>query len=70
MWIEKKEFDPKEKVEAVKAIYKKLGVGEDAQLAAISFVNNSIEILNQLVVADERKKTLEALIFKMMYRET
>ena len=68
-WIEKKDFDPTEKVIAVKSIFDKLGAGDDAQLAAITYINNSIEILNQIDVAPERKKALEEIIFKMMYRE-
>lgn len=68
-WIEKKDFDPDEKIKAVKAIYDKIGAGDDAQLAAITYINNSIEILNQLDVAPERRKPLEELIFKMMYRD-
>ena len=68
-WIDKKEFEPDQKVAAVKEIYKKLGVGEDAQLAAISYINNSIELLNQLEVPVDRKKPLEEIIFKLMYRE-
>jgi geranylgeranyl diphosphate synthase type II len=68
-WIDKKDFDPAEKISAVKNIFDELGVGHDAQLAAISFINNSIEILNQLEVPEERKKPLEEIIFKMMYRE-
>lgn len=68
-WINKKDFDPVEKIEAVKAIYDKLGAGDDAQLAAITYINNAIEILNQLDVAPDRRKPLEEIIFKMMYRE-
>lgn len=68
-WIDKKDFDAKEKVDVVKAIYNKLGAGDDAQLAAITYINNAIEILNQLELPAERKKPLEEIIFKMMYRE-
>jgi geranylgeranyl diphosphate synthase type II len=68
-WIGKTDFNPQDKVQAVKTIYDQLGAGEDAQLAAITFINNSIEILNQLDIDEKKKKPLEEIIFKMMYRK-
>ncbi len=68
-WIEKNDFDPEEKITAVKNIYNHLGVSDDAQLAAIGCINNAIEILNQIEIPTDRKKPLEEIIFQMMYRE-
>jgi geranylgeranyl diphosphate synthase, type II len=68
-WIDKKEFNPEEKIAAVKSIFDKLGVADDVQLAAITYINNSIEILNQINATPELKKPLEEIIFKMMYRD-
>ncbi len=68
-WLSKTDYNPDEKIAAVKEIYDKLGVTEDVQLAAIGCINNAIEILNQIETPSERKKPLEELIFQMMYRE-
>lgn len=68
-WLNKEKYDPQEKINAVKSIYEKLGTGNETQLQAISFINNAIEILNQLDVDPERKKPLENIMFKLMYRD-
>lgn len=68
-WIDKKEFDRKEKIDAVKNIFTETGVDNDIQLAAIGYINTAIEILNQLEVDKELKKPLEEIIFNLMYRE-
>lgn len=68
-WINKPEYDPDKKIAAVKDIYNQLGTGEETQLQAISFINNAVELLNQLDVSPERKKPIENIIFKLMYRE-
>jgi geranylgeranyl diphosphate synthase type II len=69
VWLEKKEYNPEDKIAAVKDIYKQLETGEETQLQAISFINNAIELLNQLEVPSENKKPIENIIFKLMYRE-
>ncbi len=68
-WINARDFDPNEKIAAVKEIYEKLDTGNETQLQAISFINNAIEALNLLEVSPERKKPIENIIFKLMYRE-
>ncbi len=68
-WLGKEDYDPQEKIAAVKEIYEKLGTGSETQLQAISFINNAIEILNQLDIEPARKKPLEDIMFKMMYRD-
>lgn len=68
-WIEKENPDKEEKINAVKGIYDDLGVGSDTQLASINFINSAIEILNQIDAPTEKKKPLEDIIFKLMYRE-
>ncbi len=68
-WIEKIDYNKEEKINAVKEIYDELGVGSDTQLASINFINSSIEILNQIDASVEKKKPLEDIIFKLMYRE-
>jgi geranylgeranyl diphosphate synthase type II len=68
-WIDKKEFDKTEKINAIKNIFNETGVNSDIQLAAIGYINNAIEILNQIDVDPEVKKPLEEIIFNLMYRE-
>jgi geranylgeranyl diphosphate synthase type II len=68
-WLGKTEYNPEEKIAAVKKIYNQLGTGEETQLQAISFINNAIELLNQLEVSAEKKKPIENIIFKLMYRK-
>lgn len=68
-WIAKTDFVAEEKIKAVKEIFIRLGVADDAQLAAITFINNSIEILNGIEVPADRKKPIEDIIFQMMYRQ-
>lgn len=68
-WVNKSVFDKPEKVKAVKSIYDELGVGSDTQFASINYINNAIEIFNQIEAPVEKKKPMEDLIFKLMYRE-
>jgi geranylgeranyl diphosphate synthase, type II len=69
IWISKSGFTRGEKINAVKAIYDELGLGNEAQLAAIGYINNAIEILGTLDVPAERKKPLEEIMFQLMYRD-
>lgn len=68
-WIRKSDFVPSEKVAAVKAIYDRLGTGNETKLQAISFINTALEMLNMIDVPAESKKPLEELMFSLMYRE-
>ncbi|MBN1117442.1 MAG: polyprenyl synthetase family protein [Bacteroidales bacterium] len=68
-WINLKDFNPPEKIEAVKKIYEELETGTDTQLQAVSFINNAVELLDSIDADSEKKKPLEELIFKLMYRE-
>jgi geranylgeranyl diphosphate synthase, type II len=69
LWITKSGFTSVEKINAVKAIYDELGIGNDTQLQAINYINSAIEILESLEIDPERKKPLEEIIFQLMYRE-
>lgn len=69
LWITKSGFTRGEKINAVKAIYDELELGNEAQLAAIGYINNAIEILGKLDIPAERKKPLEDIIFRLMYRD-
>lgn len=61
--------NPEEKINAIKTIYRNLGVDRDTQLASINFMNIAVETLNYINVAAEKKKPLEDLMFKLTYRE-
>lgn len=54
-WIEKKDFDHKEKVEAVTRIYDRLGIKEVAFAAIDKYLEKSREILDKIEVPAERK---------------
>lgn len=68
-WIADSTSKREDKVQAVKEIYNQLGVDNDTQLASINFINSAIEILNYIEAPTERKKPLEDIMFKLMYRE-
>lgn len=54
-WLEKKEFDHKEKIAAVTRIYNKLGIDNMALEAIQKYLNMSREILDKIAVPTERK---------------
>ncbi|MBN2484647.1 MAG: polyprenyl synthetase family protein [Bacteroidales bacterium] len=68
-WIEMPEFDRAEKINAIKNIYCETGVNNDIQLAAIGYINNAVEVLNQIDTVAQAKKPLEEILFSLMYRE-
>ena len=54
-WIEKKQFDHKEKIEAVTRIYDRLGIKEVAFAAIDKYLKLSRDILDKIEVPRERK---------------
>ena len=54
-WIEKKQFDHKEKIEVVTRIYDRLGIKEVAFAAIDKYLKLSREILDKIEVPQERK---------------
>lgn len=69
-WIERVEFDENEKIEAVKAIYNKLGLKERSEDLIRKYYQKSIKCLDNVSVSKERKQILYTLAEKLMFRES
>ena len=57
-WISRKEFDPVEKVKAVKTIYDQMGIRKLTLSKMNNFFNKGFERLKQIDVVEEKKKPL------------
>lgn len=57
-WISRKEFDPAEKVKAVKTIYDQMGIRKLTLSKMNNFFNKGFERLKQIDVVEEKKKPL------------
>lgn len=57
-WIDKTEFDPKEKVEAVKEIYAQLGIRELTLAKMQEYYDKGFTALHHIDIPDERKQPL------------
>lgn len=57
-WIQKTDFDPTEKVTAVRTIFTQLGIKEQAEAAMTAYFNKGFEGIEKLKVAEERKAVL------------
>ena len=68
-WIAAKDFDRKEKVAAVTAIYNKLGIDLMAKAKMEEYYHEAIEALDKVSVAEEKKTALREYAAKMMKRE-
>lgn len=68
-WISAKEFDRKEKVAAVTAIYNKLGIDLMAKAKMEEYYHQAIEALDKVSVAEDKKTALREYAAKMMKRE-
>lgn len=68
-WIEKTDFDPKEKIDAVTQLYKSIGVKNIAEKKVNDFFNKAIHILDDLNVQDVVKQPLRNLAHKMLIRK-
>jgi geranylgeranyl diphosphate synthase type II len=67
-WISAKEFDPQEKIEAVKAIYEKLNVKEHSQKRIDDYFSQCLEYLDKVSVPAEKKKELYTLVKRLVNR--
>lgn len=61
-WIDKKEFDAQEKIEAVRGIYNELGVGKITQDEIIRYIDLSIEALKKINVDESKKEGLYNMV--------
>lgn len=68
-WIDKKEFDSAEKVEAVTAIYDQIGIKELTLGKMNEYFNKGFESLNKIEVAEERKTGLKSFAQYLIERD-
>lgn len=61
-WIDKKEFDPADKIKAVTDIYNRLKVGEATMKTINDYLDKSREALDKINVSAERKKYFSDMI--------
>jgi geranylgeranyl diphosphate synthase, type II len=69
-WIAAKEFDNEEKVAAVRHIYSRLGIKEEAETRIAAYFDKGLNDLKALVVAEDRKKPLLDFIDFLLNRES
>ena len=67
-WLNKKEFNPEEKINAVKTIYTDLGINKLSENKIDQYYQNSSEILDQLNLSNAQKAPLKTLSEKMLKR--
>lgn len=68
-WIAKKDFDEKEKVEKVKAIFHELNIDSITMDLVNSYFDKSLKLLNSLNVSDEKKLGLKMFLENLMNRD-
>ena len=68
-WVTAKDFDPKEKIAAVTAIYDKVGIRKVAEEKIEYYFEQSRKYLAKVNLPDERKAVLAAYTDKMMTRK-
>lgn len=69
-WMEKKEFDPAEKIKAFTAIYDELGLKELTENKIEAYYAESVKNLNALKVAPERLTLLKEVCDHLMHRQS
>jgi geranylgeranyl diphosphate synthase type II len=67
-WIEKKEFNPIEKVAAIKGVYEQTKVSEETHLLMLTYQNKALAALGKLAVSPEKKMVLEAFALEATER--
>lgn len=67
-WLAKKEFDRKEKIEAVKKIFNNLDIKSKTEQLIYSYTEEALKLLSGLTVEKSRKEYLESLCYKLMKR--
>jgi len=68
-WIEKEEFDPKEKIQAVTALYNQIDVKLFCENKMREYYAKGLESLSMVSVVEEKKRELRSLAEHLMYRE-
>jgi geranylgeranyl diphosphate synthase type II len=68
-WLGKKDFDPEEKVNAVRAIYDELNINAICESKMDQYFSQAMELFDSIDVSDERKQPLKELITMLINRE-
>jgi len=68
-WLDKDSYEPKEKIEAVTALYNQIGVKLLCENKMKEYYSKGIESLARVIVSDEKKKELKTVAEHLMYRE-
>jgi len=68
-WINKKAFDPVEKVHAVKNIYDQLGIKAICEHKMNHYFDQGLALFNALEVSEDRKSALRKLTVELINRE-
>lgn len=68
-WLNKKQFDPEEKVSAVIRIYETLGIKELTELKMNDYFNKSLAIFDSIELDEDKKGDLKSLTLKLIDRE-
>lgn len=68
-WIDKKEFDTDEKINAVKNIYKNLNIRETTEISIENYYQSALYVLDGIDLAKETKSELLLLAKKIMNRD-
>lgn len=69
-WINKKEFDETEKIEAITAIYNRLDLRNKSEQLIMEYYNKSVACLDKVRVDKERKEILYGLAKDLIYRNS
>ncbi len=67
-WLAKESFQETEKIEAVKAVYNKVGVGELTLKKAAEFSEKAFESLAKVSLKEDKKEQLKELVKKLLNR--
>jgi geranylgeranyl diphosphate synthase type II len=67
-WLLAKDYDPQEKIDAVKAIYEKLNVNQYSQQKIDDYFTNCLTYLDKVNVLAEKKKEFYTLVEKLVNR--
>jgi len=68
-WLAANDYNPVEKVEAVTAIYDRLGVGKTTETLMNQYFTNAFRLLDELPAEPERKATLRKFAEELIGRE-
>ncbi|WP_297902801.1 polyprenyl synthetase family protein [uncultured Parabacteroides sp.] len=69
-WMDKKEFDPAQKIQAFTSIYNDLGLRQLTENKIQAYYDASVENLNALQIAPEKLTILKEVCDRLMYRQS